>query len=137
MDVISLLLSIIFIFLSGLHFYWALFGVKDPTAVLPSGTDGTLKLKPGKVGTSIIALLLAFFALIYLNPFLEIISFSGLHYISVAIGILFLVRAVGDFKYLGFFKSIKQTHFAKMDSRYYAPLALTVSVLIFILELWR
>lgn len=136
MDVISLILSIIFIFLSGLHFYWALFGVKDPTAVLPSGKDGNLKMKPGKVGTSIIALLLAFFAVVYLNPFLEILNFNGLQYISVGIGILFLVRAVGDFKYLGFFKSIKHSKFAVMDSNYYAPLALTVSVLIFILELW-
>lgn len=136
MGVISMILAIIFIFLSGLHFYWALFGIKDPTAVLPAGKDGSLKMKPGKIGTVAVGLFLAFFAIIYLNPFLDVFPFRGIQYVSLGVGILFLLRAIGDFKYLGFFKTVKGTNFASMDSNYYAPLALTVSLLIFILELW-
>lgn len=136
MEVISLILAIIFIFLSGLHLYWALFGLKDPASVLPADTNGSLKMRPGKLGTILVALFLSFFASIYLNKVLNFIHLDGLQYISTGIGIVFLLRSIGDFKYVGFFKSIKGTRFSTMDQRYYAPLALVVSLLILALELW-
>lgn len=136
MEVISMILAIVFIFLSGLHFYWALFGLKDPASVLPSDTDGNLKMRPGKLGTILVALFLAFFASIYLNKVLVFFHFDGLQYVSFGIGILFLLRAIGDFKYVGFFKTIKGTRFSTMDQSYYSPLALVVSILILVFELW-
>lgn len=136
MEVISMILAIVFIFLSGLHLYWALFGLKDPASVLPSDDKGKLKMRPGKLGTILVALFLAFFAAIYLNKVLQIYQFMGFRYLSLGIGTLFLLRAIGDFKYVGFFKSIKGTRFSAMDQKYYSPLALVVSVFIFVLELW-
>jgi hypothetical protein len=136
MGVIALLVATIFIFLSGLHLYWVLFGIKDPTQVLPTTEEGKLMMKPGKVGTLLVGLFLAFFASVYLNKTLEFIHFEGLTYISMGIGFLFLARTIGDFKYVGFFKSVKSTNFAFMDTRYYSPLTLMVAVLIFILEMW-
>lgn len=136
MGIIALLLATVFIFLSGLHLYWVLFGIKDPTQVLPTNEDGKLLMGPGKIGTLLVGLFLAFFASVYLNKVLELFSFDGLTYISFGIGFLFLARTIGDFKYVGFFKSVKSTNFAFMDTRYYSPLSLTVTVLIFVLEIW-
>lgn len=136
MGVIALLLATIFIFLSGLHLYWVLFGVKDPTQVLPTNEDGRLLMRPGKLGTLIVGLFLAFFASVYLNKVLEFINFKGLTYISLGIGFLFLIRTIGDFRYVGFFKSVKSTNFAHMDTTYYSPLTLMVTILIFVLEIW-
>lgn len=136
MGVIALLLATVFIFLSGLHLYWVIFGIKDPTQVLPTTEDGKLMMKPGKVGTLLVGLFLAFFASVYLNKALEFIHVEELTYISMGIGFLFLARTIGDFKYVGFFKSVKSTNFAFMDTRYYSPLTLMVAVLIFILEMW-
>ena len=49
-------------------------------------------------------------------------------YGNLAIGIVMLVRAVGDFKYVGFFKKIEGTIFAQNDTRYYSPLCLLISL---------
>jgi hypothetical protein len=136
MGTIALLLSIIFIFLAGLHFYWALFGIKDPSMVLPTKENGDFLFRPGKFGTVIVGLLLSIFALVYLNKALNFNTEMEFRFVSIAIGIVFLLRAVGDFNYLGFFKKNRSTKFAKMDSQYYAPLALLVTLLIFVLELW-
>ncbi|WP_369124978.1 DUF3995 domain-containing protein [Enterobacter asburiae] len=42
--------------------------------------------------------------------------------------VLFLLRAVGDFKIVGFFKKIRRTEFSKYDSLYYSPLCLYLSL---------
>ena len=136
MGTIALLLSIIFIFLAGLHFYWAIFGIKDPTMVLPTKENGKFLFKPGKLGTVLVGLFLSLFAFIYLNKAISFTEHRELTYASAAIGFIFLLQALGDFKYLGFFKKLRSTRFARMDSHYYSPLALLVSLLIFVLELW-
>jgi len=43
--------------------------------------------------------------------------------------VVFAARAVGDFKYVGFFKSIKGTTFALWDTRVYSPLNVVVAAL--------
>jgi hypothetical protein len=55
---------------------------------------------------------------------------------DLVISVIFLIRAVGDFKYIGFFKRIQETPFAKMDSKFYSPLCLSIfiiGILIFLL----
>jgi hypothetical protein len=47
---------------------------------------------------------------------------------NLLIAFIFLARAVGDFNYVGFFKRVKRTAFAKNDSRYFAPLCLFIAV---------
>ncbi len=136
MGIISLLLFLVFMFLGGLHFYWVFFGIKNPTAVLPTDVSGNLLMKPGKAGTVFVGVTLFLFAVIYLNKMVAYLALNGSTYISLAIGSIFLLRTIGDFKYLGFFKKLKSTRFAKMDGKYYSPLALVVSILIFILEFW-
>jgi len=42
---------------------------------------------------------------------------------------IFLLRAIGDFNYVGFFKKIKDTNFGKMDSKYYSPLCLVIAIM--------
>ncbi|NDV44390.1 DUF3995 domain-containing protein [Flagellimonas sediminis] len=136
MGTIALLLSIIFIFLAGLHFYWALFGIKDSSVVLPTKENGKFLFKPGKLGIVLVGLFLSLFAWVYLNKAINFTNEKEHSFISVTIGMVFFLRAIGDFKYLGFFKKIKSTKFAEMDSRYYVPLALLITLLIFVIELW-
>jgi hypothetical protein len=52
---------------------------------------------------------------------------------NLAIAIIFLIRAIGDFRYVGFLKKIKNTKFAKKDTKYYSPLCSLISVLAFII----
>ncbi|WP_205190355.1 DUF3995 domain-containing protein, partial [Burkholderia sp. LMG 13014] len=46
----------------------------------------------------------------------------------VALALIFAVRAVGDFRYVGFFKRIRGSRFARMDTLYYSPLCAALSL---------
>lgn len=133
----------IFLAISALHFYWA-FGsllgkkIKSSESVLPE-VNGKSVFIPSTFATFVVAFGLLFFAKISsfglikdfgLNHFSPIIPYGNL-----TIAIIFLVRAIGDFKMVGFSKKIKGTKFAKNDSKYYSPLCLLISVLAFVIFL--
>jgi len=44
------------------------------------------------------------------------------------IPIIFILRAVGDFNYVGIFKKIKNTEFARADSKIFIPLCLIIGI---------
>ncbi|KRE83053.1 hypothetical protein ASG89_13045 [Paenibacillus sp. Soil766] len=50
---------------------------------------------------------------------------SLLVYVSATFLVL---RAIGDFKYLGFFKKVKHTSFSYYDTRFYSPLCLFLAI---------
>ncbi|AZA55575.1 DUF3995 domain-containing protein [Chryseobacterium sp. G0201] len=47
--------------------------------------------------------------------------------------ILSFIRAIGDFRYIGFFKKITSSSFAKKDTLIYSPLCILISLLTFLL----
>lgn len=63
-----------------------------------------------------------------LNDSIFIFPFWLKNYGIIAIGLIFLIRAVGDFKYVGFTKTIRNTAFARLDTWYYSPLCLILSI---------
>ncbi len=116
-----------FIMMSFVHVYWALSGNLGKRGVLPTLHDGKPVINPGIVGTFAIAAFLgicAFITIGSLDIYDAFIPHAAIKYATLVITILFLLRAMGDFKYMGFFKKIKGTHFAKNDSRYFSPLCL-------------
>ncbi len=48
---------------------------------------------------------------------------------------IFILRAIGDFKYVGVFKKIKDTEFAKADSKWFVPLCLTIGIFGILIQL--
>lgn len=133
-NIVSILVAATFIFLSGLHFYWAFFGIAKPELVLPTTSTTDRAKLPGPFMTAAVAVGLLFFAVIFINQLVQFWNYKWLSYLQVVIGLIFLVRAIGDFKYVGFFKSIKETPFAKMDTKYYAPLCFILGTLILLRE---
>lgn len=133
-------LFLTFLFLSGIHFYWAFGGKWGASAVIPTKDDTQAVMNPGIVATLIVALGLLAFGLLPLI-LTEIIHFpiplwlsnSGLWIIAG----IFTLRSIGEFNYVGFFKKHKHTKFGKNDSKIYSPLCLLLGVLAFVLELMR
>lgn len=130
--IIAAILFLVFLFLSLMHFYWAFGGKWGNTAVVPTKKDNVPLFKPRIISTIIVAIGLLSFGILYLVKFnfLEInlpifINQYGLWIITI----IFCIRAVGDFKYVGFFKKIKETKFAINDTKYYSPLCLLISLL--------
>lgn len=118
-----------------IHVYWAAGGATGATAVVPTKGDGegTPLFQPGPLATLVVAALLSFAALLVLvrSGFLTLALPDWM--ISKGVWILaavFLLRALGDFRYVGFFKRIRHTTFGRWDTRLYSPLCLMLSLAI-------
>ena len=138
---IALMLMVIFASLAIIHFYWALGGRRSVNAAVPVFADNQQPLfKPGPLPTLIVGLgLLCFAGVILLQMNMITVSWvpaQFVRYISWGITAIFILRAIGDFKYVGFFKSVKATDFGRMDSQYYSPLCLLISILTSILHFY-
>lgn len=130
--------TVIFILLSILHFYWAFGGKVWYDDVLPTSSNGLNKLNPSTTASLIIAFGLLFLALVMIGNqgfFDRYIKRKYFRYGALAIGVLFLLRAIGDFRFIGFFKTVKSTRFGINDTQFFSPLCLFIallSILIFI-----
>ena len=122
----------IFILLSFLHIYWALGGNWGMNAVLPTLSENQRRFHPGLYGTFAIGVAMGLFAFISIGNMGIFDAFAGrdiFRYASTAIAIVFLLRAMGDFRYIGFFRKANGTLFAKNDIRYYSPLCVFIALL--------
>ena len=133
-----LLNTSIFILLSFMHIYWALGGKRGMNAVIPTITENQDIIKPGPFITLAIAAGMGLFAFVIignLDIFREYIDISFFKYATLVIGILFTLRAIGDFRYVGFFKKATGTTFAKNDTRYYSPLSVVIAFFCYLIVL--
>ena len=125
------------IFLSSIHFYWGVGGRWGSEAVIPTKDDNVKVMMPGLLPTFIVAFGLSGFGLFILIKS-ELISLNlplwldnyGLWIIAG----IFILRAIGEFNYVGFFKKIKHTKFGQRDTKYYSPLCLLIGILTIIIE---
>ncbi len=128
----------IFILLSILHFYWACGGKRWYDDVLPTSSNGLHKMQPGTGAGLVVAFGLLLLALITAGNhglFDTYIRRKYFRYGALIIAIIFLLRAIGDFKFIGFFKKVRLTRFGINDTQFFSPLCLFIalcSVLIFI-----
>lgn len=135
---LSLILLIIFNILGGFHFYWFLGGRWGLDKVIPTKDKTASNLKIPKLATLIVGLILVSFGLIYLIKS-GLISAQLPNWVSAYgywfIPVIFLLRALGEFNYVGFFKKIKNTEFAKADSKVFSPLCLFIGVIGILIQL--
>lgn len=130
--------TILLLIIALLHVYWATGGLWGTGAVIPRTNDDTRQLfRPGMTGTLLVALLLSSAAYLlltqsgYLLPLFPSPLLSGGCGLCAAV---FFLRAIGDFRYIGFFKKIRHTRFARNDTWLYSPLCLWLG-LTFVLAL--
>lgn len=139
--VIAIILFLIFLFISSIHFYWAVGGKWGSDAVLPTKDDNNTKvLNPSILPTLIVAFGLLGFGL-FILVMSGLITFDTPQWLYKyglwIIAGIFILRAIGDFNYVGYFKKIKQTNFGKNDTKYFSPLCLIIGMLTIILELTK
>lgn len=122
-------ISVFLLFCIGvLHVFWAFGGKWGSRVVIPATSgSGELTFKPGIIITLIVAILLFNAALLLsiqgrLLPALP--SSSWVQWGCWLCVFVFGLRAIGDFKYVGLFKRVKQTRFATYDTVLFTPLCL-------------
>ncbi|MCQ6562861.1 DUF3995 domain-containing protein [Paenibacillus mendelii] len=123
--------------ISILHVYWAYGGRWGSTAVIPSKAgDNKPAFVPGKSGTLLVAILLLFvcFILMVLGGFIPYLKTTNIIRAGcIGCAVVFILRAIGDFNLVGFFKKVKHTVFAKNDTWLYSPLCVYFGITCIIL----
>ncbi len=126
--------AILVFLISGIHFYWVFGGKWGLESVFPE-IKNKPKLKPSKFMTVAVAILFFVIGLLILNATTYYsIEFINKHQSKVIllIAIIFGIRAIGEFKYLGLFKKEKTSLFAINDTKYYTPLCIWISITLII-----
>ncbi|WP_339708296.1 DUF3995 domain-containing protein [uncultured Kriegella sp.] len=132
MAVVSILLVVIFCVLAGIHFNWALGGRWGFNVALPTKTDGQRVLNPKKIDSAVVGMVLLSFGLFYLFRlgFAPVLLPNWMvEYVGWVVPVIFFARAIGDFKYVGFFRKVAQTDFSRADAKYFSPLCLLIGLL--------
>ena len=114
--------------LAALHFYWAIRGTAGGDAAVPE-LNGSPLFRPGRISTLAVGLALLTAGLIVLER-----GGAGPAFLPPAlarwgtglVALVFLARAMGEFRYVGFFKRVRGTRFARLDSLIYSPLCLAI-----------
>jgi len=136
--VLSSILVIVYFAIAIIHIYWTFGGEKWIEKVLPTNEKGNRVLNPGKIETFIVVFGLLLFTFYYFSktglfdielPKL-VVDYSGW-----IISSIFILRAIGEFKYVGFFKKIKNTEFGKFDTKYFSILSLIIGIIGILIEI--
>lgn len=124
-------------FAAGFHFYWALGGRLGHSVSLPQRLDGSPVMshrigwwRPAAGGvavglTGLALLLLAVSGRLSL-PWPRL----PLRVALLCVGVAFVARALVPNRYVGFFKAVRGTRWARYDTRLYSPLFLLLGLLL-------
>ena len=113
----------VLVFLAGMHFYWAAFGTGKRSAAIPE-VDGVPVFKPSKAATAAVGVVLLGTAAVVLLDVKLLLAGAAA---------VLILRAVGDFRLVGFFKRVRGSKFAHMDTLLYSPLCLALGAALAVL----
>jgi len=130
-QVLACILCLVFAILSALHLYWAVGGQLALQSAIP--TDGERPVfEPGSLFAIGVAAALAAAAMVSAERAGFVSLGVPLWFSRVGTWVLafvFAVRSIGEFRYVGFFKRVRGTRFARRDTLVYSPLCVVISAL--------
>jgi hypothetical protein len=124
----------VFAVISLIHVYWALGGEWAAVAAVPQvpvegGERSRPAFKPRGWITLVVAgalLLIALAVCLRVGWWVPAVSHWSLQWIISAIALLLFARAIGDSELVGFFKEVKGSKFARLDTWAYSPLCVVL-----------
>ena len=131
--VVALSAAATLIVLALIHLYWAVGGAVGRMAAVPMRANGTPVIRPGPAATLAVAVGLAGVAIAVLVR-VQLIPEVGppalYRWGARAAGVAFALRVIGEFRYVGLFKRVRGTRFARWDGALYTPLCAALSAAI-------
>lgn len=127
---LALLVSSVFVVLGLWHFYMAWAPSSGESGAVPS-VSGKAVFRPSGRATLVVGVVLLLFAALVAGTagLLPMgLPKSVLQWSSLALALGLFARAVGEFKYVGFFKRVRGTKFARLDTWLYSPLCLLLAL---------
>jgi hypothetical protein len=127
---LAVAVCLVFIALALWHVHMALWPSSGALAAVPS-VQGEPLFVPSRKATFAVALVLLLFAGLVASTvgMLSVgMSRTVLSWLSYALAAGLFARAVGEFKYVGFFKRVRNSKFARLDTLVYSPLCLLLAL---------
>lgn len=124
---------LIFAILGLWHLYWAFGGTLAKEVAIPE-IEGKPAFLPSTTATAAVGIvLLSFTFLLAATAGVVTAPVSGkiLKWLCLALSFILFARAIGEFRLVGFFKRVRNTRFAKLDTLVYSPLCLFLSFIVF------
>lgn len=114
-----------------IHAFWAARGMSGGSAVIPQRA-GRPVIRPSRLATlgvagCLFAAALTLLARLGIMRRPAFVPASLPHRGSWALAVIFGLRAIGEFRYVGIFKRVKRTPFARWDTRLFVPLCVIVA----------
>ena len=135
---LPLAVCLAFLGLAVWHFYMALVVASGVTGAVPS-VEGKPLFVPTRTATAGVGVVLLLFAVL-VGGTARLVSVGlpavVLPWLSYALAVGLLARAIGEFRYVGFFKRVRGTKFARRDTLLYSPLCLLLAVAVALVA-WR
>ena len=135
---LAILLISVFVFLASVHVYWAFGGRIAMVAAIPE-LRGAPSFVPGRIATLLVASSLFSCAALVgaASGFIDApVPAVAIQWSCFGLALLLLLRAIGDFRLVGFFKTVRGSRFAWLDSALYSPLCLALAVGVFLVS-WK
>ncbi len=120
--ILTIAIAVIFFVEGGLHLYWAITGKLPEGAVIPRDHDGLQLFDPAPLMTVAAGVMQWVGALIVVLPGTKL---------KFALASLLFLRAMGELNYIGFFKRVRGSRYATLDTWLYSPLCLAQAIGIF------
>jgi len=142
------LLFSVFVALSLLHVYWACGGrwgwdaalPEQPARAAPASATARIKLfTPSRAATLGVACALAMAALLVslrAGLFVPPLRHWALIAALTIMAVVFLARAIGDCHWVGFFKNVRDSTFARLDTLVFSPLCIALAVGLLTVAYW-
>ena len=128
MFTLSIVVFVIMLIAAVFHFYWAFGGKYGLKSAGPDLENGKIFV-PSRWLIFIVASLLFGLAILSIQLFSPMGPLKGyIHYLGYCVSFILVVRAIGDFKYVGFFKKVYNSNFATLDTKYFSPVILFLGI---------
>lgn len=130
-SVLTWVVAGILFLVSAIHLYWLAGGKAGALAALPSrGGEPLFRPTGWDTGGVAVVLALSGWFVLELGGAVGRVLFPNwlLGFGGWALAVVFIIRAVGEFRWVGFFKRHKGTVFAKWDTLLFSPLCLFLGV---------
>jgi hypothetical protein len=126
---LAIIVCAVFVILAAWHFKMALGPLTGESGAMPT-VEGKPLFVPSKASTVAVGVVLLLFAALVAATagfFVTGLPHRLLAWACYALALGLFARAIGEFKYVGFFKKVRGSKFARMDTLLYSPLCLLLA----------
>ncbi len=127
---LALTVCAVFVVLALWHFYLVFASPRGASGAVPSAAGKPLFVPSTRATVAVGIALLGFAVLVAATAGLMPLPLPKLVLVGLCYGLAvgLLARAVGEFKYVGFFKRVRASRFATLDTWLYSPLCLLLAI---------